>query len=89
MREDAVSAASRAGALGPAAWHIDTPTSQECAAMLRWAFLFLIVALIAGALGMFRVEAVSSELAWILFVVFIILFVVSLVVGRSGGPPAI
>lgn len=52
--------------------------------MLRWAFVFLIVALIAGALGMFRVEGVSMEIAWILFVVFIILFVVSLVLGRRG-----
>ena len=55
--------------------------------MLRWALLFLIVALIAGALGLLRVEWLASQVAWILFVVFLILFVVSLVLGR-GGPPA-
>jgi uncharacterized membrane protein YtjA (UPF0391 family) len=54
--------------------------------MLRWALLFLIVALIAGALGMFRVEAISSQVAWILFVVFLILALVSLLFGRSNPP---
>jgi uncharacterized membrane protein YtjA (UPF0391 family) len=52
--------------------------------MLRWAVVFLVIALIAGALGLFRVEAVSSQVAWILFVVFLVLFVVSLVFGRRG-----
>jgi uncharacterized membrane protein YtjA (UPF0391 family) len=55
--------------------------------MLRWALTFLVIALIAAALGMFRVEAVSVEIAWILFVVFLILAVVSLVAGRRSGPP--
>ena len=59
--------------------------------MLRLSLLFLIVALIAGALGMFRVEAISSEIAWVLFVVFLVLFVVSLLFGgtRSTAPPAV
>jgi uncharacterized membrane protein YtjA (UPF0391 family) len=52
--------------------------------MLRWALLFLIVALIAGALGFLRVEFLASEIAWILFVVFLILFIVSLVMGRRA-----
>jgi uncharacterized membrane protein YtjA (UPF0391 family) len=55
--------------------------------MLRWAIVFLIIALVAGALGLFRAEFIASEIAWILFVVFLILFVVSLVLGR-GRPPA-
>ena len=56
--------------------------------MLRWAIVFLLIALVAGALGMFHVEWMASEIAWILFVVFLILFVVSLVMGR-GQPPAL
>ncbi|QDU61998.1 hypothetical protein Pan216_28640 [Planctomycetes bacterium Pan216] len=52
--------------------------------MLRWAVLFLILALIAAALGFGGVAAVSQEIAWILFVVFIVLFIVSLVMGRRG-----
>jgi uncharacterized membrane protein YtjA (UPF0391 family) len=55
--------------------------------MLRWALTFLVIALIAAALGMFRVEAISAEIAWVLFVVFLILAVVSLITGRRTGPP--
>jgi uncharacterized membrane protein YtjA (UPF0391 family) len=46
--------------------------------MLGLAILFLIIALISGALRLYRVEAVSSEIAWILFVLFLILFVVTM-----------
>ena len=56
--------------------------------MLRWAVLFLVIALIAGALGAFRVEFLASEIAYVLCVVFLVLFIVSLVMGR-GGPPAV
>jgi uncharacterized membrane protein YtjA (UPF0391 family) len=55
--------------------------------MLRLALVFLVLALIAGAFGMFRTEAVASQIAWVLFVVFLILFVVSLVFGRRTAPP--
>ncbi len=56
--------------------------------MLRLALLFLIIALIAGALGLYPVAAIGSQLAWICFVVFLVLFLVSLVAGgiRSGPP---
>jgi uncharacterized membrane protein YtjA (UPF0391 family) len=55
--------------------------------MLQLALLFLVIALIAGALGLFNAAVVSSQIAWTLFVVFLILFVVSLVLGRRAGPP--
>ncbi len=55
--------------------------------MLQMALLFLVVALIAGALGVANVAFISAEIAWILFVVFLILFLVSLVFGRRTGPP--
>jgi uncharacterized membrane protein YtjA (UPF0391 family) len=54
--------------------------------MLRWAIVFLVVALVAGALGLFRVELISSQIAWVLFVVFLVLFLVSLVLGRRAPP---
>jgi uncharacterized membrane protein YtjA (UPF0391 family) len=57
--------------------------------MLRLAVIFLIIALIAGALGLFHVEAVSSQVAWILFVIFLILFLVSLVFGGVRRPPPV
>ena len=58
--------------------------------MLRLALFFLLLAVIAGALGVYPVAALSSEIAWVLFVVFLILFAVSLAFGRpwhSGPPP--
>ena len=57
--------------------------------MLRLAVLFLIIALIAGFLGVYPVEVLSSQIAWVLFVIFVVLFLLSLVVGglRGSGPP--
>ena len=54
--------------------------------MLRLALLFLIIALIAGALGVFNVAVISSQIAWTLFVIFLILFLVSLIAGGVRGP---
>jgi uncharacterized membrane protein YtjA (UPF0391 family) len=54
--------------------------------MLRWAVLFLIIALIAGALGLFRTEVIASNVAWALFVVFLVLFVASFIIGRVRPP---
>ena len=37
--------------------------------MLHYALVFLIVGLIAGALGITGVAAVASEIAWVLFLI--------------------
>jgi len=56
--------------------------------MLYWAAVFLIIALVAGALGIGGgVQVISAQIAWILFVVFLVLFVVSLVAGGVRRPP--
>lgn len=58
--------------------------------MLGWALTFLIVALIAGVFGFGGVAVASAEIAKILFVVFLILFAVSLIAGLlRRGPPAV
>jgi uncharacterized membrane protein YtjA (UPF0391 family) len=55
--------------------------------MLRWALIFLVIALIAAVLpGFGFVEATAANIAWVLFVVFLILFVVSLIFGYRSGP---
>jgi uncharacterized membrane protein YtjA (UPF0391 family) len=56
--------------------------------MLHYALMFLIVGLIAGALGLVGVAAVASQIAWILFLVGVILIVVHMVSGRRLPPPA-
>lgn len=53
--------------------------------MLRYALMFLVLALIAGFLGLGGVADVSVEIAKILFMVFLALFVVALVVGLVRG----
>lgn len=50
--------------------------------MLSWAILFLIIALIAGVLGFGVVAGTAAWVAKVLFVLFLILFVVSLISGR-------
>jgi uncharacterized membrane protein YtjA (UPF0391 family) len=55
-------------------------------AMLYYAVVFLVIALIAGALGFFGVAGAAVGIAKILFFVFLVLFVVSLLIGRRGGP---
>jgi uncharacterized membrane protein YtjA (UPF0391 family) len=58
--------------------------------MLSWALTFLVVALIAGVLGFTSIAGASMGIAKILFFVFVVLFVVSLVMhlvrGRGVGP---
>jgi uncharacterized membrane protein YtjA (UPF0391 family) len=54
--------------------------------MLHYALMFLIVGLIAGALGLVGVAAVAGQIAWILFLVGVILIVVHMVSGRRLPP---
>ena len=54
--------------------------------MLSWALTFLIVALLSAALGFGGVAGEAAWVAHVLFVVFLILFVVSLVTGRRVPP---
>ncbi len=57
--------------------------------MLRWAILFLIVAIIAGVFGFGGIAAAATDIARLLFVVFLALFVIALVFGRRGMSPPI
>ncbi len=52
--------------------------------MLGWALTFLVIALIAGVLGFGVVAGTAASIAKILFVVFLVLFVIGLVLGRRG-----
>jgi len=55
--------------------------------MLYYALVFLIVGLIAGALGVSGVAAMASQIAWVLFVIAIVLFIVHFVSGRRTIAP--
>ncbi len=56
--------------------------------MLRWAIMFLVIALLAGALGFFNIAGLSMEAARIVFFVFIVLAVLSFLGGAFRAPPA-
>jgi len=49
--------------------------------MLRWSIVFLIVALVAGLLGFTEIVGPSLLVAKVLFFVFLVLFVISLLMG--------
>ncbi len=51
--------------------------------MLGWAITFLIVAILAALLGFTTVAGTAYSAAKIVFFVFLVLFVLSLVFGRS------
>jgi uncharacterized membrane protein YtjA (UPF0391 family) len=56
--------------------------------MLSWILTFLVIAIIAGALGFTGVAGTSMGIAQTLFYIFMVLFVVSLIVHlvRGSGP---
>jgi uncharacterized membrane protein YtjA (UPF0391 family) len=54
--------------------------------MLYWSLLFLVVALIAGALGFGVVGGMAYTAAKILFFIFLVLFVISLFSGAVRRP---
>jgi uncharacterized membrane protein YtjA (UPF0391 family) len=55
--------------------------------MLRLAIVFLLVAILAGILGIYPVANISVEFARIAFFLFLVLFLVSLMFGVARGNP--
>ena len=54
--------------------------------MLYYALVFLLVGLVAAALGLSGVAAVATEIAYVLFIIGVALLVIHLLRGRT--PPA-
>ncbi|HET9686818.1 MAG TPA: DUF1328 domain-containing protein [Pseudolabrys sp.] len=53
--------------------------------MLKWAVIFLIIAVIAGIFGFTDVEAASAMIAKWLFGIFMVLFLGALIIGLTVG----
>ncbi len=49
--------------------------------MLRYALLFFVVALVAALFGFGGIAAAAADIARVLFYIFLVLFIVSLLVG--------
>jgi uncharacterized membrane protein YtjA (UPF0391 family) len=56
--------------------------------MLTWALTFLAIAVIAALFGFGVIASASAGIAQIIFLVFIVLFVLSLLFGFVRTPPA-
>lgn len=52
--------------------------------MLGWSITFIVIALIAGVLGFGVIQGLAATIAKVCFVLFLILFVVSLLTGRKA-----
>jgi uncharacterized membrane protein YtjA (UPF0391 family) len=61
--------------------------------MLRWAAVFLVIAIIAAVFGFGGIASGSAEIAKVLFFLFLVIFLVSLIwglaTGRRGGVPPV
>lgn len=53
--------------------------------MLRWAFIFLVIGLLAGLLGFTGIAGTSIAIAKTLFFVFMVIFLVLLLAGLTVG----
>ena len=57
--------------------------------MLQWILIFLVLAIVAGALGFTGIAGASISIAQTLFYIFLILFVVSLIMNFVRRGPTI
>ena len=53
--------------------------------MLKWALIFFLVALVAGALGFGGIATAAAGIAKVLFFIFVVLFVIALAAGLFVG----
>jgi uncharacterized membrane protein YtjA (UPF0391 family) len=53
--------------------------------MLRWALIFLLIAIVAGLFGFSDVQAASATIAQWLFGIFLVLFLGALAIGLLIG----
>ncbi len=51
--------------------------------MLKWSVIFLIIAVIAGLLGFTTIAGTSIAIAKVLFFVFLVIFIISLIAGGA------
>jgi uncharacterized membrane protein YtjA (UPF0391 family) len=53
--------------------------------MLKWAFIFLLIAIVAGIFGFSGVEQASATIAQWLFGIFLVLFLGAIAIGLAIG----
>ena len=53
--------------------------------MLKWAFVFLLIAIVAGIFGFSGISEASATIAQVLFGIFLVLFIGAVVIGLAIG----
>ena len=66
---------------GPCSTRVEAKNGRGGTLVLYWALVFLIVALVAGALGFGGIAGTAAGIARVLFGIFVVLFLVGLVLG--------
>jgi uncharacterized membrane protein YtjA (UPF0391 family) len=65
------------------------PAKRRGDDMLRYALIFLVIAIIAGIFGFGGISVASAGIAKILFGIFIVLFLIGLIMHLSRGGTAV
>jgi uncharacterized membrane protein YtjA (UPF0391 family) len=68
-----------------ATWPVAGASLQGFFPMLKLAIVFLVISLIAGALGLTNVSAVAKRISFILFALFLVIFIVLVVIALMVG----
>jgi uncharacterized membrane protein YtjA (UPF0391 family) len=63
-------------------------SQEEGVPMMSMALTFLIVGLVAGLLGLWGIAAMASQIAWVLFLIGVVLLVLHMI-GARRLPPAV
>jgi uncharacterized membrane protein YtjA (UPF0391 family) len=53
--------------------------------MLRWALVFLVLALVAAMFGFTGIAVAAASIAKVLFFIFLVVFLVTLLLGIAAG----
>jgi len=53
--------------------------------MLKWALIFFLISVVAGAFGFTNISAAAGGIARILFFIFVVIFVILLILGIMAG----
>jgi uncharacterized membrane protein YtjA (UPF0391 family) len=54
--------------------------------MLFWTVIFLLIAIVAGVFGFRDVEGVATQIAKVLFFIFLVIFIASLIMHLMNRP---
>jgi uncharacterized membrane protein YtjA (UPF0391 family) len=66
-------------------WPAGAKLNQEVINMLRWALIFLVVALVAALFGFTGIAATAAGIAKILFYLFLVMCLIFFIIGLTAA----